>query len=195
ERNPGIAHSIPIWEAARATTAAPSYFDPIEISNRKFGDGGFGTNNPAAEMFWEVANMNGGDPKSVSLLLSIGTGESKINRFKDGPVGKYRGYLNAARRLASSSAAVHENLQALGKAFGIPYYRFNVPGGLGKMKLDEWKPRRGRKEGTLEKICSLTENYCNQSDVRKQLVKVAQILVEHRKDRAKSDMWGLVSKG
>ena len=57
ERNPGVAHSIPIWEVARATTAAPTYFEPIKISNRKFGDGGFGTNNPAEEMFWEVVHM------------------------------------------------------------------------------------------------------------------------------------------
>src|ERR1700761_3095290 len=74
ERNPGIAHSISIWEAARATTAAPSYFDPIEISNRKFGDGGFGTNNPVMEMFWEVTHMNGSDATKhgIKLILSIG---------------------------------------------------------------------------------------------------------------------------
>ena len=42
ERNPGYSQRIPIWQVARATSAAPTYFDSITIENRKYGDGGFG---------------------------------------------------------------------------------------------------------------------------------------------------------
>lgn len=200
ERNPGVAHGIPIWEAARATTAAPFYFDPIKISNRKFGDGGFGTNNPAEEMFNEVSGMNGSDAKSIALLLSIGTGKIPISRFEKGLLRKYLGYINAARRLASDSEAPHQRLEGHKQIWDLPYFRFNVPEGLGldKIKLDEWiTPGRFRKcqESTLGKIARVTEKYCEQEEVRKQLKKVAEILVNHRKEREKSDLWGMVSRG
>ena len=37
-----------IWEAARATSAAPSFFDSIKIGEygEEFTDGGTGANNP-----------------------------------------------------------------------------------------------------------------------------------------------------
>jgi len=191
ERNPGVAACIPIWEVARATTAAPFYFKPIQISNRKFGDGGFGTNNPADEMLHEVSSMTGHNPKSIALLLSIGTGEVSISRFQEGRIGKYLAYLNAAKRLASDSAIAHERLQAQKTRFNIPYYRFNVPVdfGLGKIKLDEWKP------DTLERIRNLTETYCGQSEVQRQLKEVARIMVDHRIARKESELWGFVSSG
>ncbi len=202
ELNPGIAHSIPIWEAARATTAAPTYFDPIMISNRKFGDGGFGTNNPVWEMFWEVTHMNGGNAinHGIELLLSIGTGEAKpIRRIGTGCCNKYWTYLNAARQLASQSADAERNIGNIQGAFNIPYYRFNVPPekNLWKIKLDEWrKPSKllGRK-GTLERIERITDEYCDQTEVTEQIKQVARILVDNRRKRAESDMWGLVASG
>jgi patatin-like phospholipase len=202
ERNPGAAHSFSIWEAARATTAAPSYFDPIIISNRKFGDGGFGTNNPVMEMFWEVTHMNGSDAKThgIKLLLSIGTGEFKVSRFANGPLAKYWAYFNAAKKLASDSSFAHDQMEGLKNHFDTPYYRFNVPEkyGLGKVKLDEFKkPSRLKRRGesTLEMIARVTEEYCNEPDVKNNITEVASILVGERKVRSESDMWGLVANG
>jgi patatin-like phospholipase/acyl hydrolase len=37
---------ITIWQAARATSAAPPYFHPVEVRQRKLIDGAFGANNP-----------------------------------------------------------------------------------------------------------------------------------------------------
>jgi hypothetical protein len=151
-------------------------------------------------MCTEVISMNGQNPKSVALLLSIGTGDSTISRFEEGPLGKYWGYVNAARRLASESKLPHHRVQGLTSLVGIPYFRFNVPVelGLGKMKLDEWKkPTKFNrcKESTLEKIRRVTEQYCDQEDTQQQLKKVAEILVAHRKERTKSDLWGFASSG
>ncbi|RDW61321.1 hypothetical protein BP5796_11213 [Coleophoma crateriformis] len=189
ERNPGPAHNIPIWQAARATTAAPFYFDTIEISNRKFGDGGFGTNNPAQEMYNEVSQMKGDDPSSIKLLVSIGTGESSISRIENGSFKKALGYINAARKLASDSEGVHKTMEQMKEKWEVPYHRFNVPlkFGLGKIKLDELK------HDTLEKIEKDTTKYCN--TIEKELELVAQILVDNRRNRSKSDMWSLVSTG
>lgn len=54
DRNPSPAHDIPIWQVARATCAAPAYFKPAMIDGQEYLDGGFGTNNPCAEIFYEV---------------------------------------------------------------------------------------------------------------------------------------------
>ena len=131
------------------------------------------------------------DTQSIGLLLSIGTGEAKISRFKDGTFGKYSGYWKAARKLASDSARVHGQLEGLKRVYGLPYYRFDVPRehSLAKIKLDEFKP------DTLDKIEHITTKYCDEPRVREQLIEVANILVKQRRERAESDMWGLVSQG
>jgi patatin-like phospholipase/acyl hydrolase len=37
---------IKIWEAARATSAAPMYFKPMKVGDYELIDGGLGANNP-----------------------------------------------------------------------------------------------------------------------------------------------------
>jgi patatin-like phospholipase/acyl hydrolase len=39
--------SIKIWEAVRATSAAPNYFKPITINDERYSDGGTIANNPS----------------------------------------------------------------------------------------------------------------------------------------------------
>ena len=66
-----------IWEAARAATAAPVYFRPLEKDGRKFIDAGSGYNNPSVEVFHEVKNKIPefvGRP--IACFVSIGTGAS-----------------------------------------------------------------------------------------------------------------------
>lgn len=48
-RNPqdiSLLPDIKIWEAARATSAAPYYFKPMQVGPYKLVDGGLGANNP-----------------------------------------------------------------------------------------------------------------------------------------------------
>ena len=74
ERNPGFSQRVRIWQVARAITAAPAYFNTITIDNCRYGDGGFGANNPISEIYWEVCQMNGNARKCIGLLMSVGTG-------------------------------------------------------------------------------------------------------------------------
>ena len=68
----GRALKAPIWKAARATSAAPTYFIPIDIDGIDYGDAGIGYNNPAKEALAEAHNMWPNHP--IGCLLSIGTG-------------------------------------------------------------------------------------------------------------------------
>src|SRR5436190_21991288 len=69
--NPGPAHHGPLWEVARATSAAPRYFESIKFMNRKFLDGGMGANKPGRIAYQEVHRMHG---HPLALFVSIGTG-------------------------------------------------------------------------------------------------------------------------
>jgi hypothetical protein len=201
ELNPGMAHNIPIWEAARATTAAPTYFDTVQIGNWRFGDGGLGANNPTMEMFFEVIQMNGNAPECLNLILSIGTGQTaKGTMFGDGPFAKYLNPLFAARKLATDSENAHLKMKATAKMCNVPYERFNVSKeyGLGEMKLDEWKkPSRLTQRGksTLDNIEEITMNYLGKGTEMDRLKIVAEKLVTHRRHRINSPLWHLTANG
>ena len=204
EKNPGPAHCFPIWQVACATSAAPTYFDRLQIGNATFWDGGFGCNNPSFEAYQEVLQMNNQNTKAVALLLSIGTGESKISRFATGGWAQVYQFLKAAKKLASDSQQVHNTMIAVsesGRRF--PYYRLNVREGLSEMKLDEWKIAQRGKPSTLDKMTSVTNNYLrsgfidpqNTISVQQHLREVAEILVNARRLRASTSRWENVALG
>ena len=193
---------------ARATTAAPTYFDPIPIQNNTFGDGGLGSNNPVLEIFREVATMHGDNGCVVDLMVSIGTGEADFVKLHSSGPKKISSYLNATKALATDSAEQHkamEGLLRIGGLDSVQYHRFNLPReqGLKNMKLDEWKTAgklrptkqglKRRKESTLDKIKRLTRDYYTRDDVQEEIRKVAQRLVNHRRarcsDKRKWELW------
>src|ERR1700722_17840577 len=64
-----------IWQAARAATAAPIYFKPLELCGRKFVDAGAGCNNPSAEVYHEVTQrIPEYRNRPIACFVSIGTG-------------------------------------------------------------------------------------------------------------------------
>lgn len=82
-----IYDDVRIWEAARATSAATSFFGPVTISSkgvsRKFLDGGLGANNPLDELWLEAREEWGPGPlePQIRCLLSIGTGKPPLESF------------------------------------------------------------------------------------------------------------------
>lgn len=204
ERNPGYSQRARIWQVARATTAAPTYFDPIVIDNCRYGDGGFGANNPIFEIYHEVCQMNGDKKECFNLLMSIGTGcPRRIDRYGESSIRKYFAFMKAARKLASDAEIAHENFH---RTFNgqIPYHRFSVPyqenqgrtqqpavpqKPLGDIKLDEWQPE------TLSSIRNATENYLSDPNVSEDLSKIAKRLVEARRARSQTMHWELYSTG
>ena len=144
DRNPGPAHDIPIWQVARATSAAPTYFEPVVIDGLEYIDGGFGANNPCAEIYDEVKKMNNSAEKCVYFILSVGTGKNnKLTRFQGQGIGRYWNYLNFARGWATDSEKTHDQMIKYrnNSTFKFHYHRLNVEEGLDSMKLDEWRAR------------------------------------------------------
>jgi patatin-like phospholipase/acyl hydrolase len=71
---------FPLSVVARATSAAPTYFEPLEVGERALLDGGVFAVNPAMSAFAEVIKQV--DAREV-VLLSLGTGEHTRKRSFD----------------------------------------------------------------------------------------------------------------
>jgi Patatin-like phospholipase len=68
-----------IWQVARATSAAPSFFDPIQIGRvgEWFNDGGTSANNPVETIWIEAQRslpLRKSLEKNFKCLVSIGRG-------------------------------------------------------------------------------------------------------------------------
>lgn len=142
ERNPDLAHDIPIWKVGRATSAAPSFFEPAKIDGLKYVDGGFGANNPGQEIYREVRRMNNNSKNAIGFLISIGTGLNETSgRIIDGiGLPRYLNYLKFMKKCATDAEKTHEYLLEFIET-PKTYYRLNVDEGIGGMKLDEWRTR------------------------------------------------------
>jgi hypothetical protein len=72
---------FPLTVVARATSAAPTYFEPLPVRGRALVDGGVFAVNPAMSAFAEVLRFH---PGADVVLLSLGTGQrTRKRRFAD----------------------------------------------------------------------------------------------------------------
>jgi patatin-like phospholipase/acyl hydrolase len=65
----GDASGISMVDAAHATSAAPTYFEPVRVGAQTLVDGGVCATNPAMIAYAEVAG------KTLDVLASLGTGQ------------------------------------------------------------------------------------------------------------------------
>ncbi|KAK0387403.1 hypothetical protein NLU13_5715 [Sarocladium strictum] len=101
-----------IWEACRATSAAKTFFDPVEIgpNKEKFSDGGLRNNNPVYQV-WDQA-------RQVWKLSDNDLRRSKVATDTE----------RTAEEFVKGKADLRQASQ---------YFRFNVPRGLEGIGLDE----------------------------------------------------------
>ncbi|XP_014557063.1 hypothetical protein COCVIDRAFT_37372 [Bipolaris victoriae FI3] len=120
-----------IWEAARATSAAPTFFAPIKFPNgMDFRDGGLGANNPIFELINEVRKEY--PTRDISIIVSLGTACSEI--------------ATNTEETAESFAAQYYHQQGI---YRHKYFRFNPTNGLQGVGLDEWKKEDDMMANTL----------------------------------------------
>ncbi|CAD6444280.1 5eb779df-f889-406e-96ec-73632c2f676e [Sclerotinia trifoliorum] len=195
ELNPGRPHYIPIWQIARATTAAPTYFKPSQINKERFVDGGYGYNNPTLRAFSEVEQVHG--EGTTALILSIGTGRptkvAPIARKDSGLINRYRQMIKYTAATTTDSEPIHEHVKGLTSG-RCTYERLNVDGGLGDINLGEWRIHN-KKNMTLETIREQTLAYLDQPEVSIRMEKVAKMLVKNRQERSRTPRWDIVATG
>ncbi|KAJ5585584.1 uncharacterized protein N7459_005384 [Penicillium hispanicum] len=171
-RGADLLNTAKIWEAARATSAATTFFEPMTISDETFVDGATGANNPVQEIWTEAADVwglqHGQLEENVKCLVSIGTGIPSLSAFGPG----LREVAQALKSIATETEATadmfrkqHTGLFQSGKAF-----RFNVVRGLETIGLEETS-----KWGAIK---AATRNYVQTEEVRVEIKKCAANLQE-----------------
>lgn len=127
-----------IWEACRATSAAPTFFPPIMIGNPSaaYVDGGLDYNNPIRPLMEEAVRI--WPERNIGSIISIGTG---VPEYKD--VGrKIRPLFETLKAISVDTEKVAREVdEELSSRYGEsnPYFRFNVRNGLEQVGLEEWK--------------------------------------------------------
>jgi predicted acylesterase/phospholipase RssA len=156
---PNIAATV--CQAALATSAATTFFEPVDIGDRSFADGGLGANNPVDEVEGEASNIwcsETGDLKPLAkCFVSIGTGNPGKKAFEDSLV---KFLSQTVVQIATETENTEKKFVARwAKHFDEKrYYRFNVEQGLQDIGLDEYK-RKGVIEAATEGYLTHTAQY------------------------------------
>ena len=130
------------------------------------------------------------NPRTVRVLVSIGTGRNlEARRNPSAGFALYMAYANRAAKWASQSEKTHQTMLDLTRDC-TECYRLNVEHGIGKMKLDAWKGKKGCK--TLELIRAKTQDYLDSAEGQQQITASARELVIVRRARSSQaylDRW------
>lgn len=150
-----LSSECKIWEACRATSAAPSFFDPITIgqANQKFIDGAAaGYNNPVRVVHQEAKHVW---PDREFFLISIGTGGAQRKRFAGnlGRVAKAVAKILTDTEIPTDSF-FKDHKDMVEKHL---FFRFNVAQGLEDVGLEEYKE--------LNTIADATQTYLDTGEI------------------------------
>ncbi|KAM0332088.1 hypothetical protein ACHAQA_002359 [Verticillium albo-atrum] len=198
----------PIWQVARATSAAPRFFECIKMPDgNKHVDGGLAVNNPSGAALREVRQLHDCPP---ALFISLGTGKKTAADNEEAGASREPDFGLRDREIDNvrRKQALKKYLE-LGKHWknyavdtegpnndwlidtesqNVDRCRFNVEGDLWKLPLDDWRPKSSG-ELTLQMINDETERYLARQWVRHDLVAMAEKLVAIRHRRAQTERW------
>lgn len=135
-----------IVEAARATSAAPLFFNPIKINGIKFSDGGLRNNNPIKAVRNELRQEFPGRPGGC--IVSIGTGVHRTQSLGKTLVAIAKSCATIATNVEAAHQEFKTNECGAGGPFQDKYFRFNVDQGLQDIKLHEWKRMEAMESNT-----------------------------------------------
>ncbi|KAJ7839930.1 FabD/lysophospholipase-like protein [Mycena olivaceomarginata] len=164
-----------IWQAGRATSAAPTFFKPIKIGRpgmeEKFVDGGMGYNNPMAALLLEAKVLF--PDRQIACIISLGTGQPHtINLPKPSLLHRFipLDIVKAIQKIATDCEKEHQSLAHRFDGVAKLYFRFNVEQGMQDIQLNQWEK--------LGDIAANTRQYVQSQPVVTQLTDVVKSLSE-----------------
>jgi len=149
--------STRIWEALRATSAAPTFFEEMQFGTPKvtYLDGGVGFNNPCAEVDYAAKALWEG--RSIGVIVSVGTGLQSIPSVRNNAswlpfgLGTDIALAQALIGMATSTVRVDNEMKRMYYNSSTRYYRFDVDRGLANVSLEQWMKE--------DEMAALTEQY------------------------------------
>ncbi|EXJ59673.1 hypothetical protein A1O7_03819 [Cladophialophora yegresii CBS 114405] len=150
---------IELRHAARATSAAPSYFNEMRIETLSFVDGGFGlTNNPSWESQVHYHRNHDVTTNRQLIMISLGTGsvpaDANVSRLQQRPwwtrllpngLLKAMGLVSDLVKMATDSEQPAEQLRYLSEDHPdqLFFKRFSADTGIHDIQLDDWRAASG----------------------------------------------------
>ncbi|KAB5589239.1 Phospholipase A I [Ceratobasidium theobromae] len=158
---------IKIWEAARATSAAPIFFKPIHVTPEKISyiDGAVsGNSNPSLLAIEEAEKL--WPNRKIGLFLSLGTGSPSQVALQ----GQVHQLVQALANLSTNTIHVHEKAVLWFQQHCIPtspYVRFTVENQIEKVRLDD--------HSSLPRIAQETAAYLQKVAGKQEMEKCIQL--------------------
>ncbi|MCJ1383045.1 hypothetical protein MMC17_006158 [Xylographa soralifera] len=162
-----------ICQAALATSAATTFFDPVTIDGCQYIDGALRNNNPVTEVETEAQRLwcsyQEDDLKPlVKCFLSIGTGVPAKVPISD----KLFGFLQAMQSITTDTEAINKNFEERWRRHVNEKrsFRFDVAQGLQKVDLADYKMQ--------STIVELTQEYVSERDQQIKLQDCTENLIK-----------------
>ncbi|OAQ99127.1 hypothetical protein LLEC1_03559 [Akanthomyces lecanii] len=176
--------SVAIWQAARATSAAPTFFKPLQLSlpySTSWIDAGMKYNNPSKALRAEAGKIWGNEygqlsfNQDISIFLSLGTGFASIARLEATTLHqrisrKFQVPLAAVevmKNIVSDTESTHVDLA--NELDHHIYHRFNVAQGLQNVQLFEHEKIEAIKIDTTNYLAQHTKQVTDCVELMAQL--------------------------
>ena len=131
-----------IWEAVRATSAAPLFFEPVtfETSKATFVDGGVRANNPVDRVTSEARRL--WPHRSIGCLVSLGTGVKLPQGFSP-KESRLHQVLKSLADIATDADAkardFRDTVEGRKLVKSKKYFRYSVSQGVGEVDLADFE--------------------------------------------------------
>ncbi|ETI28064.1 hypothetical protein G647_00513 [Cladophialophora carrionii CBS 160.54] len=172
-------NTITIKEAARATSAAPTYLKQATIQGLNFWDGGLLNNNPIVQLWDSRDDLVPRDAKSprIKCIISLGTSHKEYNHKTQVESGIQR-FLNTITKtvaFVTNTEAKHRDFDRNIRQYNrrrpakeIFYFRFNASTGNEDIDLGDYLK--------MSKLIDYTNEYLRMAEVDKSIDECAALL-------------------
>ncbi|KAJ7434411.1 hypothetical protein FB451DRAFT_1379819 [Mycena latifolia] len=158
-----------IWEAARATSATPGLFKPMEIGQGgvrpKYIGGGVWNNNPTSLVVAEAQKMYPSQP--VVLVVSIGSGHPDTIQIPRSP--SLTAFAKTLKSIATDCERIHEDNARRFHSSPNTYFRLNVLQGLQGFEQHHW--------GRSGEVSAHTRVYLGTEEVKSKLTCTVEVIL------------------
>ncbi|KAJ7601347.1 acyl transferase/acyl hydrolase/lysophospholipase [Mycena rosella] len=161
--------SCMIWEAARATTATPDLFKPVEIDvggrKQRYCGGCLDHNNPTSLVLVEAQGLH--ESRPVVLVVSIGSGHPGTIQILG---SRSQGALaEAMKQIVRDCEKTHESNARRFQGIPTTYFCFNVQQGMQGLAPQDW--------GKSSEVSAHTGAYLKTQDVEAKLSEAIKVLL------------------
>ena len=147
-----------MWQAARATSAAPTFFPPIRFGSfaQNWVDGRLRHNNPVRALYDEARRIwptQAG--RKIGCIISIGAGDPPLHAVGKRGKDLLQALVKISTDTKQTARKFRDGMEHLPVADRFKYFRFNAGQTVADIGLEEWK--------VFDRLTGATNDYLNDS--------------------------------